>query len=223
MHALTRAATAGAALSLIVAGCGEPQVDAESDSAAVSENGDAEDDVTEAVDRAVASFVPEADQFGVERFKIVYEMEGQQTGTRTLWVEDHGDRVAVEERLTIYGVDEHKMNYWDGEATWLKQSPDAAPARTGIRTKASEPSSFAVTPASDLETIGYRRTGEKTVAGRTCEVWVHDGLNYEGCRADHIEYEFLNGAGTPDIIQRATAIEFVEGEGIPDRLKALAE
>jgi hypothetical protein len=92
-----------------------------------------------------------------------------------------------------------------------------------LRTKSSEPTSFATTPAKDLTTVGYERIGDKVIVGKTCEHWKNGQFNFEGCRWSNIELEFLNGAGTARILQRTVATELVEGEGIPDRIKALAE
>jgi hypothetical protein len=69
--------------------------------------------------------------------------------------------------------------------------------------------------------VAPARLGDRTLLGRTCEHWKHDGLNYDGCRWNNIELEFLNGAGTSRIVQRTVAVELVEGEGIPDRFKAI--
>ncbi|MFQ5677040.1 MAG: hypothetical protein ACE5G1_14185, partial [bacterium] len=93
---------------------------------------------------------------------------------------------------------------------------------TPIRTKVSEPTSFATLPGSALEQAKYERVGEKTIVGKRCEHWKNDQFNFEGCRWKNIEFEFLNGAGTKEILQRSVASEFVEGEGIPDRITALA-
>jgi hypothetical protein len=198
---------AGAVLSLGACADGEP----------VPEG----DTTADAIDRTISEFVPAADQYGLERFKVVYALEGQETGTRTMWVEDHGGRVAIEEDLTIYGEARHQLSLWDGERMHLKSLPDGEVYSTRIRTKVSEPTSFATTAAQDLERVGYRRLGEKTIAGRACQHWKQDQLNFEGCRWERIELEFLNGAGTGRIIQRTTATEVVEGEGIPARFTAL--
>lgn len=217
MRAITRLVLVAYFMALFVSGCGDGgQTD---DSPRTTDA----DDAVETAERAAEAFVPEADQFGVGQFKIVYDLEGQETGTRTMWVEDYGAHVGLEDSLTVYGESQHKLYYWDGDRSHLKDLPDGQVFSTGIRTKASEPTSFATTPARTLELIGYERVGEKTILGRTCEHWKNDQLNYEGCRWNNIELEFLNGAGTERIIQRSTASEFVEGERIPDRIRALAQ
>lgn len=170
-----------------------------------------------------AAFVPQADQFGVERFKIVFDIEGQETGTRTMWVEEYGTRVGVEDNLTVYNQTQHRLYFWDGSRGHMKDLPDGPSSSSPLRTKSSEPTSFATTPASDLATVGYERIGDKDIVGKTCEHWRNDQFNFEGCRWNRIELEFLNGAGTDRIIQRSVATELVEGEGIPDRIKALAQ
>jgi hypothetical protein len=179
-------------------------------------------DVGKVVERGVAAVVPPADRFGVETFRVVFELEGQETGRRTMWVEDHGSRVGIEEELTGYGGPQRKLYYWDGARSHMQDLPDGEVYTTTIRTKVSEPTAFATTSAADLERVGYERLGEKTVAGKTCEHWKNARFNYEGCRWNGIELEFLNGAGTDKILQRTVAVEFVEGEGIPDRVKAIA-
>jgi len=219
-----------AAGALALSACGQsdqtaaPEAEAGPDHSEQSQDQAASNqDVQDAVETIAEAFVPEAGEFGVERFKIVYELEGQETGTRTMWVEAHGERVAVEETVSMFGMQETKVQYWDGERSHMKNRPDAAVSAMRLRTKLTEPTSFATTPAVDLERVGYQRAGDKTIAGVTCEHWINENLNYDGCRADHIEFEFVNGAGTDRIIQRVTATEYVEGEGIPDRLKALAQ
>jgi hypothetical protein len=201
---------------LTAAGCG----DAEEPAASVSSTST---DVSSTVEQLARDLVPPVDQFGVEQFKVVYALDGQETGTRTMWVEGYGTRVGIEEDLTVFGQAKRSVYYWDGNLSHMKDLPDGEVSAIEIRTKVSEPTAFAITPASDLEVVGYARVGEKNVAGLTCEHWKNDQLNYEGCRWNSIELEFLNGAGTPTIVQRVTATEFVDGEGIPDRIRALAE
>ena len=216
MQAFFRGSTVALGVILLVSGCGEGE---EADAEQPAETGNA----VELAERTAEAFVPAADQFGVEQFKVVFALEGQQTGTRTMWVEDYGARVGMEDSLTVYTEQQHKLYYWDGSQSHLLDLPDGEVYSTGIRTRDSEPTSFATTPASDLELVGYERLGEKTLVGQTCEHWQNTQLNYEGCRWNNIELEFLNGAGTDRIIQRSIATEFVEGEGIPDRIRAMAE
>ena len=206
--------------TLIVSGCGERgQTDGRPADATPAPGADK---VAEKVSRDIAAFVPKADQFGIRRFKIVYQLKGQETGVRTMWVEDYGARVGIEENLTTYGQRKKSLYYWDGERSYMKDLPDGKLFTTPIRTKISEPTSFATLPANAIEQAGYKRVGEKTIVGKTCEHWKNDQFNFEGSRWNNIEFEFLNGAGTQKIIQRSVASEFVEGEGIPDRITALA-
>ncbi|NNF57427.1 MAG: hypothetical protein HKN04_04225 [Rhodothermaceae bacterium] len=216
MRAFLQGVAAVAFVALIVSGCGEDAPDAASST-------EGEDTAAEMAEQVAEAFVPAADQFGVEQFKVVYALEGQETGTRTMWVEDYGARVGMEDSLTLYSERQHKLYYWDGDQSHLLDRPDGEVYSTGLRVKASEPTAFATTPASSLETVGYERLGEKTLVGHTCEHWQNTQLNYEGCRWNNIELEFLNGAGTDRILQQSVATEFVEGEGIPDRIRALAE
>ena len=180
------------------------------------------DTAKKAVEAYADNFIPEANQFGVRAFKIVYEMEGQQTGKRTIYVEDYGARVGLEEETVTFNIEEYKLTYWDGAKSHLKTN-NGPVSSIGIRPVTTEPSSFATTPAADLKLVGYERMGEKTVAGKTCEVWKNANLNYEGCRWNNIELEFANGAGTDKVLQRVTAVEFIEGQGVPAKLKALAQ
>ena len=176
--------------------------------------------VQEQVEEFVEAFVPEADQFGVKQFKIVYRLKGQENGTRTMWVEDYGRRVALEDKIKVFNMDQNKLVYWDGEKSHLKNLPDGETFTTGIRTKTTEPSSFATTSASDLELVGYKRIGDKNILGETCEHWINETLTYEGCRWNRIDLEFKVGVGTAKIVQSSVATEYVEGEGIPDRIKS---
>ncbi len=169
----------------------------------------------------VAAFVPAADQFGVKTFKVVYALEGQETGTRTIWVEDHGARVGLEDSLTSYGQAKWWRYYWDGTRSYMQNLPDGEVATSPVRTKPAEPSAFATTPAASLERAGYTRLGEKTILGKTCEHWKNEQFNYEGCRWQHLELEFMNGAGGAKILQRTVATDFVEGEAIPSRITSL--
>jgi hypothetical protein len=214
MHAATRWTTGLTLALLTLTGCGDSEN---------ATDGDGTADAAEVASEIAAGFVPAADQFGVATFKIVYQLEGQETGTRTMWVEDHGGRVAVEDDLTVYNMPKRSLYYWDGSRSHMQDLPDGDVFRTPVRTKASEPTAFATTAASGLTTIGYTRIGDKTIAGRTCEHWKQDALNFEGCRWNSIELEFLNGAGTDRVIQRTLAVELVEGERIPERFTALVD
>ena len=165
MQAFFRGSTVALGVILLVSGCGEGE---EADAEQPAETGNA----VELAERTAEAFVPAADQFGVEQFKVVFALEGQQTGTRTMWVEDYGARVGMEDSLTVYTEQQHKLYYWDGSQSHLLDLPDGEVYSTGIRTRDSEPTSFATTAASDLELVGYERLGEKTLVGQTCEhVW----------------------------------------------------
>jgi hypothetical protein len=185
-------------------------------------------DAEEAAGGAVAAelagvFVPEAGKFGVESFEIVYALEGQENGTRTIWVENGGERVGIESVVTVYGNQQHQLYYWDGARGYMKELPDGKVSSMGLRMKVSEPTSFATTEASGLERAGYERVGDRDVLGHPCEHWKHEGLNYEGARWRGIEMEFHNGAGTGKIVQSTVATSFAEGASIPDRIVALAD
>ena len=206
------AASLAAALAV---GCG--QTDPPMDMADAGDN-----PATDAAAGMTSEFVPEADQFGLEQFKIVFELEGQETGTRTLWIEDHGARVGMESDVMVYTEAQHQLYYWDGEQSYMQSLPDGEVTTAPLRVKASEPTSFATTSETNLTTVGYQKIGEKTVLGYTCEHWQNLSLNFEGCRWNHLELEFLNGAGTQNVVQRTTATELVEGEGIPERIRELA-
>ncbi len=208
--------------ALLLVACGESEP-GDSGSGSGSGKGTSGSDVQKRVEKELEEFVPKADQFGVETFKIVYDLKGQETGTRTMWVEAYGDRIGIEDQVTVYKTAEHRLYYWDGERSHMKTLPDGKVSSMRLRRKDSEPSSFATLPAASLETAGYVRIGDKDVLGKTCEHWKNERFNYEGCRWKRIDLEFFNGAGTAKIIQSTIATEFVEGEGIPDRIKALAE
>lgn len=172
--------------------------------------------------RTTNATTPNAGMFGVESFRIVYELEGQTTGTRIMYIEAFGERVGIEETSTTYGESQQRKYYWDGDQGHLQRNEGGEVSSMGLRMKDSEPTAFATTPADDLELVGYERIGDKQVAGITCEHWQNTKLNYEGCRWNGIELEFLNGAGTSRILQRTTATEFEEGVSIPAEIKALA-
>lgn len=174
-----------------------------------------------APEKAEAPKKPDRNAFDIQTVKVVYALEGQTTGTRTLYVEDFGARVGVVEKSTTYGEAKDSAYYWDGKKGHLRRNPGEPVSSMGLRVKVSEPTSFATTPAVDLERVGYVRVGDKTIAGQTCEHWKNEKLNYEGCRWKGFDLEFLNGAGTPKIKQRTTATAVVEGEAIPDAVKAL--
>lgn len=219
---MKKAAIIMAALGVALAACGGEKAETGNGGGTGAAANASEGAGMVAAREAAEAFVPEADQFGVKRFKIVYELEGQTDGMRTMWVEDYGARVGLEFDARTYGEADVSQMYWNGEKMFLRRKPDD-PVFPTIRVKDSEPTSFAVTDAADLTRVGYERLGEKTIAGKTCEHWKNETLNFEGCRWNNIELEFLNGAGTDRIIQRVTAVEYVEGEGVPDRLKALAK
>ena len=176
--------------------------------------------VDEKVEETVAAFVPDAKQFALESFKIVYALEGQTTGTRTMYVEAHGDRVAIVDDVVVYNKDDDRLTYWDGDNVYLQTLPDGKVSKAAIRPITTEPSSFAITSASDLQGIGYVLQGDKTVAGVECEHWVNTSLNYNACRWNRIDFEMI--VGEPERpVQKTRAIDFEAGVGIPDDVKAV--
>ena len=223
-----RAAYLGAVFALTLAACsGEKPAgtsNGEAAETAASEGGvpGMDASVQKEIEDTVNAFIPTAKDFGVRNFKIVYELEGQLDGTRTMWVEDYGARVGVEEDVVFGSLEEHKLTYWDGEKVHLKTNDDAV-SSIGIRPIQTEPSSFSTSSDSDLELVGYERIGDKILVGKTCEHWKNPNLNYDGCRWKHIDLEFLTGApGGDTIAQRTTATSFSEGGAIPNHIKGLA-
>lgn len=215
-----------AAASMLLAACGGGG--GGTDTVQADDTGDpgsartGEEVAQEAVETFADVFIPEADEFGVKTFKIVYELEGQQTGTKTLWVEDYGARVGVEQDAVAYRMQDYRRAYWDGEKVHLQNEPDGEISSIGIRPIDTEPSSFARTPPAQLEMVGYARVGEKTIAGQTCEHWTNDALNYDGCHWNKIELEFTISDGSGKTVQRTTAVSFEEGVGVPSEIKAMA-
>ncbi len=164
------------------------------------------------------------DAYGVKRAKITYRLEGLIEGTQTLYIDDWGATVAmVTDAAEQAGQRKEHYLWTDGRAYFR----DIATGRTwssALRAKDSEPTSFAITKAKDLERVGYKRQGEKTIAGKTCEHWVHEEFSYDGCRWKRVELEFANGVliGANAGLKR-TATEVVEGAAIPPDLLALAQ
>ena len=200
------------AAALVLTACGSG-----GDTSETAAGTPANDSVQAVVEKEIATFIPSAKQFGVKQFKLVSNLEGGPVGTRTLWVEDYGNRVGLLREATFGNFDDYYVGYWDGEKMHFRNAPDAPVQHMAIRLITTEPSSFATTEATQLEAIGYERIGDKVIAGQTCEHWKQTQQDWEGCRLNHIEFAWRIGES-----QNTTATEYVEGESIPAEIKDLA-
>lgn len=214
---------------LAIAGCGESDQsvpDASADTAAPSPA-----TATAPAESAPAPTIPRGlDKFDLETFKVVYRHDGSETGTSTLWVEDYGERAAMDvDIVTKLGNFEQRRrqhNYWDGERVYMHDLEADSRFDTVMRPKDMEPAAFAVTSSDDLVRVGYERIGDLTIAGQTCEHWRNDSINYEACRWKRIELMSKNAAlaeATGGLTLQKEAVELVEGEGIPEEFKSLAD
>ena len=176
-------------------------------------------------------FEAAADQFGLERFSITTETyrapvkvglrtRRESSATVTRYVENYGERVAMETR----SEKRHEQYYWDGRRGILHDVVTGTTTDQGaVRLRTSEPEQRAVASASQLASWGYERAGEKTVLDRPCEVWASPEQRTEFCRWRHLVLESLDFDTDGNETGRMTAIEIREGEGIPAEFAALGE
>ncbi|MEL6257773.1 MAG: hypothetical protein AAFQ67_01790 [Pseudomonadota bacterium] len=208
--------------ALLLSACGSKDTETTNDDAPAGSSSSVDSQVQETVEDSIAAFVPTAKQFGVEQFKLVSALGGQRTGVQTLWVEDYGDRVGILVDAKFGQLDDYYMGYWDGEKIHFRGARDGLVQHVAIRPITTEPSAFATTPPNDLQTVGYALQGEKTILGMTCEHWINANFGWEGCRKDHMDLEWNVGINQTTPTQTTIATEYVEGEGIPAEIKALA-
>ena len=221
--------TAVAVLVLLVpASCGEPNVtDATTTPEQGAEgggNGSVPDVVEQAINQVAASLA--YDQFVVAMVKVVFQHFGSEEGQSTLWIENFGERVAVETDLvTRFGSFEEpnrRQAYWDGDRLYSRDLTNDELFDIGIRQKNMEPAAVTVISPADLESVGYERLGEMMITGQSCEHWRNPTIRYESCFWNRIELLSINGLlEDGGFSLKFEAVEIVEGEGIPDEIRAL--
>lgn len=219
---------AAAVVALLTTGCGDSSQNATTKAAKASGSEPAQT-TGESRFRPSPATRRAPDEYNVESFKVVYEYDGTESGTMTLWVEDYGNRVAMETDLvTKMGrmqQPRRQRAYWDGDRMYLQDLTNDSVWESGLRMKDMEPSAFAITSDQDLERVGYERIGDQTIAGKTCEFWRNEGLNFEACRWNRVDLMSDNRAisdKTDGVRFAKKAVEFVEGEIIPADFKSLA-
>lgn len=163
------------------------------------------------------------DQFGVDTAKIVFEHTGTEPGQSTFWIENFGERVAIETDLTTGFGPNRSHAYWDGDRLYRLDLETGERFDTPLRQRNMEPASVTVVPAADLESVGYERIGEMVIAGIACAHWRNPAIGYETCFWNRIELLSINGLlEDGGFTLRYEAIEIVVGEPIPDEIRALA-
>lgn len=156
--------------------------------------------------------------FGIETVRISYKQTGPGpvTATTTFWIEDFGAHAAMRKQ---YGPPSPERNdtYWNGETAFIKRS-DRGSGVGLVKYHPDEMRASSMVTSSEPEraALGWTATGERTFAGKTCAAWKSEKLGREFC--------VWRGVNIQEItIGRAVeATEIVEGERIPDDLRALA-
>ncbi len=164
------------------------------------------------------------DQFGIDTVKIVFEHSGSEQGRSTLWIENYGERVAIETDLTTVLGPDRSYAYWDGDRLYRRDLETDELYDTPLRQRNMEPASVTIIAPADLAAAGYERLGDITIAGVACEHWRNPTINYETCFWNRIELLSINGLiEDGGFMLRHEAVEIVEGEGIPEDIRALAQ
>lgn len=217
--------TTGLILALTIpAACGDASAPGAADSGEQAAGGAAGEIVDNALSGVPANLA--LDQFGIDTIKVVFSHFGSEEGTRTMWIENYGERVAIQrDYVTRFGSFEEptrNIAYWDGERIYMHNLVNDQRSDMGLRQRDMEPASVTITSPTDLVNVGYERVGEMTIAGRTCEHWRNANLNYETCFWNRIELLSLNGyLEEGGFTLKHEAVEIVEGENIPEEIRAL--
>lgn len=140
---------------------------------------------------------PSDDEFGVEAAKIVFRYEGQQNGTITAYLENHGKVVALDIKMSSMGGPmEESVSVWKNQKQWVLQTGQP-PFTSGFRSKDSELRLISTNDPKQFEMAGYEKGGTEKIAGQTCEIWNQPKTNVWLCRWQGIDLKYKNmGAQT---------------------------
>ncbi len=173
------------------------------------------------VDAAIANATRKEGDFALEAARIVTQYPD---GTLTLWIEDHGARVAKETDR----ASSRDIALWQEGRTYADRRDGSDPFTSPFRIRDMEAGPFATTPAKQLEQSGhYERVGDCEVLGRTGELWryrlpmAHAKGYAEGCRWNGLELKWTEFDGRGGASVAREVIELEVGAGIPKRFDAL--
>jgi hypothetical protein len=158
--------------------------------------------------------------FDVQNVRINYRLEGPQRGTTTLWIEEGGLHVAARDSYTDFSGEVDQDVYWDGRAAHFRPEGGEIGHSPFIPNR-FQPSTMATENPEMIARLGFQQIEMRTVAGKPCQVWRNDGARIELCVWQGINLQEFIEQG--DAQFRRIATEVVEGERIPDDLRALAE
>jgi hypothetical protein len=158
--------------------------------------------------------------YEVQNVRVVYRLEGPQRGTSTLWIEEGGLRVAARDAYTDFSGEVDQDVYWDGSAAHFRPEGGEVGHSPFIPNR-FQPSTIATEDPAMIQRLGYVQTEMRTVAGKPCQVWHNASARIELCVWQGVNLQEFIEEGQAQF--RRIATEVVEGERIPDEIRALAE
>jgi len=171
---------------------------------------------------ATSAEAGEGRRYAMESAIVHYDVEGVQKGTETLWFDRYGLREARERKSTLsfggFTKDSHTLTIVEGQSvTNVDLTTKTATQLTDENMKKMLEASITDDPEkageAHLESMGGKRGGTDTVAGKTCTIWTLPTMNTRTCVWKGIPLLSEASMGNATVTMRATRVE--EGASIP--------
>ncbi len=171
------------------------------------------DDTKDIINDAIEE-INDADKlFEVASGKITFEYLGKWTGSETVWFDQYGKRVVIEQDIHQSSKNHNKVKMiWTGDkrtsynCNYISMSEEVNSSENPfIRPKDTELSMFSHGDATQLS-YSYDHIGDKMVAGKQTSGWKSKSHNIEGWIWKGIDLEYNNMG----IIKKATSFESIK-------------
>lgn len=174
---------------------------------------------------SVSSFAEGVDQkrYSIESGIIKYELTGAEEGTETVYFDRWGAREAkyTKTKMTMMGIttETNTLSILDGNLIYNIDFNE----KTGTKMKGDLLSGLVnALPGNDLAEVGKNmlqgmggiKTGEKTVAGKLCEIWEIPEVNSKAYIWESITLKSVVAMG--DLTMVSTAVSIEENVKIPE-------
>jgi hypothetical protein len=142
--------------------------------------------------------------FKIKSAKITYDYKfGAESGQDIFWFDDYGNVAVYEiDHKTQYGVAKSTITWKDKKGMVINHENKNA-AKTGFRSKDTEPNTASLTSAEDLKRVGYQTLPNEDIASKSCMVLLNEKIGVKYWIWNNIELRVENNG----ISKVATSVE----------------
>lgn len=142
--------------------------------------------------------------------KVAYTSTGREEGTTTLWFQDHGATVVVELDLKRGRMEERKKIVWRDGRTTAHDYTSQKTQEYKIRQRITELTFIGGTDDAAIESQGFEKLGEATIAGQSCTHWRNKASKSEYWVHGNLVLKEQSGTGRGAITREATSFEKID-------------